>query len=118
MATYKCYDDLKHESLEEYDKVYFYFNGKELNYEVRSRFLSSRDGDNSKIFDLLKINKQEFTSKAMGYQCDDGQWPEYKPHDYLAATKVVLELYKLIENIKDFEQENLKVDFEELRRRI
>lgn len=95
MATYKCLADLQGKTLEYDDVVYL----KDIEYQVQSRFLSERIGDNDKIFRILSIPfKEEFATKAYGYACSGGNWPECKRSDYEALTRLVIELYKIIES--------------------
>lgn len=95
MATYKCLADIQGKILEFTDTVIL----KDIEYTVQSRFLREKgSGNNSTIFKILSIpSKEEFTTKAYGYECNGGDWPECRPHDYKALTKCVIELYKIIE---------------------
>lgn len=56
---------------------------------------------NDQIFAKLGIeNKEAFCSNHYGYTVTRGAWPEYKNHDYLAATRLVKALFILIEHKK------------------
>lgn len=95
MATYKCLADIQDKILEFNDTVIL----KGIKYIVQSRYLQEGDSaNNSAIFKALSIpSKEEFTTKAYGYECNGGDWPECKQHDYKALTKCIIELYKIIE---------------------
>ncbi len=53
--------------------------------------------DNDKIFRLLKIDKYDIATKAYGYKSLAGVWPTSRTDDYPALTRLVAELYKIIE---------------------
>lgn len=96
MATYKCLADLQGKTLEYNDIVYL----KGIKYTVRTRYLQEEQNcDNEKIFNVLSISsKKSFASNAYGYECSGGAWPECKRNDYEALTRLVIELYKIIES--------------------
>lgn len=94
MAEYKCLADLQGKTLEYGDIVYL----KGIRYTVQSRFLKEEYVNNDKIFDVLSISsKEEFATNAYGYDCYGGAWPECNRNDYEALTRLVIELYKIIE---------------------
>lgn len=94
MATYKCLSDLQGKTLKLNDVVYL----KGIRHIVDSRFLKEEHLDNDKIFDVLSISsKEEFVTNAYGYECYGGAWPECNRNDYEALTRLVIELYKIIE---------------------
>lgn len=76
--------------LEPGEKVYFEINGRTLEYTVQigGRFLYNK-GVNSAIFDLLGLNKQVFATKHYGYPAKSGGWPECRPYDFEALTRLV-----------------------------
>jgi hypothetical protein len=104
MTEYKKYDELKGKILAFGDVVYF----QELKYEVGYRYLNDKNNySNSLIFERLGLNKTEFCSKAYGYESDfyvhdlsSRSFPECKSYDYPALTRVVLNLFALIEGKK------------------
>lgn len=66
-------------------------------------FLDNIDyGDNAKLFRVLDINEIGFCEKSYGYSPErQGQWPYAKEHDYKAITRVVKDLYILIEGVPE-----------------
>ena len=92
MATYKCLADLHGKTLEYGDTVIF----KDITYTVQKTFLSC-SGCNDKIFQDLKISKFDIAEQAYGYCSFGGDWPECSKDDYSALTRLVIELYKIIE---------------------
>ena len=94
MAEYKCLADLQGKTLK-YDDIVIL---KDIKYKVNPRFLSEGHRDNSKIFKILSISsKEDFASNAYGYKSFGGAWPACEINDYEALTKLVIELYKIIE---------------------
>lgn len=94
MAEYKCLADLQGKTLKRNDVVYL----KSIRHTVDSRFLKEEHTRNDKIFDILSIpSKEEFATNAYGYDCHGGAWPECNRDDYEALTRLVIELYKIIE---------------------
>lgn len=95
MATYKCLADLQGETLCLNDIVIF----GNIEYKVLKKFLIECDNsDNDRIFCILSIpSKENFAQKAYGYEPSVGAWPECKPCDYEALTRLVIELYKIFE---------------------
>ena len=94
--------------LEEYGKlkdediVIFTIEKEILKYKVNERFLHNINHNiyNSEIFTILKINKKEITEKTYRYKTTHGDWPCSKYRDYLALTRLVLELYRIIKEQK------------------
>ncbi len=88
------------ETLEEGDKVYFTVGEDIIEYEVYSCYLNSSLG-NDIVFESLGIKGKELAEKAYGYPLNrfggHGLWPYYKDNDYISATRLVKELYKIIE---------------------
>jgi len=95
MATYKCLADLQGKTLRYADTVIL----KDIKYSVKSQFLQEKNyADNSEIFQVLSIpSKEELAKKAYGYEQKGGDWPECEKDDYAALTRLVIELYKIIE---------------------
>ena len=86
------YRELKHDYV-----VIFTVDEQIIKYEVRNTFLHRNEFFNNKIFHILKLNKYEIAEKKYGYKVDHGAWPETEPDDYPALTKLVKELYRIIE---------------------
>lgn len=95
MVEYKCLADLQGKTLIRGDIVVFFEN---LRYSVKSSFLSNIRGHNDEIFEKLKLNPIKIAEKEYGYTPNDGTWPECKMNDYEALTRLVIELYKIIES--------------------
>ena len=98
--------------LEEYgtlrQAVYVYFPvGEEtIKYQVRENYLNTitiNSGDevfnNDIIFELLNIDRFELAKKVYGYDVEAVgiYWPCSKRDDYPALTRLVKEIYKIIE---------------------
>lgn len=79
--------------LEQGDQVIFRVRGDEYRYKVRHNHLSTCDYDNSKIFDVLGINKEKLCAGAYGYSTGSGVWPTVKNDDYAALTRAVWAIY-------------------------
>jgi hypothetical protein len=99
--TYKKFNELKGKCLQKGDIVFLL----DLDYEVKTNHLSY-NWENDKIFVRLGLDKSNFCSKHYGCIITDGVWPNFKPHDYEAATRCVLALFKLIEKLP----EDLSID--------
>lgn len=108
--NYTCYNDLKNNTLKLGDNVQFKIpeTNVYLNYKVHEQFLASECGFNNAIFTLLHINNYEIADKCYGYESTTGGWPEFKFHDFEAATRLVLELYKIIEEHTSIKKQNNK----------
>ena len=72
-------------------------------YEVKNSFLCTYNNFNSLIFTVLDIDKYELTEKAYGYNLEIGSWPVSEQDDYPALTRLVKELYTIIEKIEEKE---------------
>lgn len=89
--------------LKEGDQVYFTVGEKIIVYHVNRWFLRNTDQsdrNNSAVFDLLKLDdnaKYKLASKAYGCKVTDGYWPINYANGYPALTRLVKELYKIIE---------------------
>ena len=105
MATYKTYAELKDKVLKSDDKVFL----KGTIYKVCASFLSGRDGHNDQIFDQLKIDKNEVAKKCYGYEPGTGIWPESDFQDYAALTRLVLYLFKKIENSPEIHEDSQRI---------
>ena len=93
MATYRCLADLQGKTLEYEDTVIL----NDIEYTVQKSFLANYGDDNGKIFQNLKISKSDIAKQAYGYSSRGGDWPECKKDDYPALTRLVVELYRIIE---------------------
>ncbi len=79
------------------DIVEFTVNKEIIKYYVWLRFLNTK-GNNNKIFEILEIDdKYELAEKAYRYKATEHQWPESKDNDFPALTRLVKELYLIIE---------------------
>ncbi len=82
------------------DRVYFTVGEEHVEYKVDKWYLdcySISNNFNYKIFNLLKIDKLKLASEVYGYEASFGDWPSCKSDDYPALTRLVKELYKIIE---------------------
>jgi len=70
------------------DKVIFKLDGEELEYTVCIDHLYGSES-NTQIFELLKLDKGDFCTKAYGYPNDGGEWPSSKMDGYKALTRCV-----------------------------
>jgi hypothetical protein len=80
------------ELLKHGDTVIFKVKGVEYKHEVKNSYLRYRF-DNRFIFQLLNINECDFCKKHYGYDPTADCWPECKPNDFEALTRVVNALY-------------------------
>ncbi len=81
------------------DIVIFTIKKEILKYYVYSNFLN-HDNHNNRIFDILELNKNDknkLAEKIYGYKIYGGDWPESKENDFPALTRLVKELYRIIE---------------------
>ena len=95
--------------LELKDNVIFIIKEKKIGYSVEGNYLYYMNGGskNDKIFRILKIDKLKIAEKTYGYKplnidkpfCDRN-WPEIKLDDFPALTRLVKELYLIIEERK------------------
>ena len=91
----------KYGQLELGDTVYFIVGEESVEYTVDSQFLrnaNTRYAD-SRVFILLEIDKYELAEKTYGYTLinNTGFWPYSKLDDYPALTRLVKEIYKIVE---------------------
>ena len=93
--------------LENKDEVIFNVEEQRIKYKVNGFFLinlNSQEFYNDEIFEILKINKAQISEKAYEYdelikfKDEEGYWPESKDYDFPALTRLVKELYKIIED--------------------
>lgn len=113
MATYSSYKELVGTVLTLKDDIKFKVKEEVYLYRVYSNHLSCKNkAENNSIFTALNISdKNAFAAHIYGYTVCGGTeptaWPEYNPDDYIAATNIVLTLFKLCEdyNKKDTKEE-------------
>ena len=101
-----CLKELEEKRILEYnDIVEFTVKEKTLKYEVDITYLHYLiNGKNDTIFRILEINKYKLTKKIYKYTDEyinskfgEYRWPETEEQDYPALTKLVVELYRIIE---------------------
>ncbi len=113
MSTITCLKELEEKGvLESEDIVIFTINKKIIEeYKVCINHLwgkyQKKNGccSNNRIFKFLKINKIKITEKAYGYNItrhsdSNKYFPEYRDDDFPAITRLVAELYRIIEEQK------------------
>lgn len=79
--------------LEYGDEVIFNLPGKEVRYRVQTSYLQCTGYSNDRIFRDLDIKQSRFLEKAYGYNPYGGDWMEFNPQDYKAATRAVWLLF-------------------------
>ena len=90
------------------DIVNFTVNKEIIGYKVKKRLLGKTYlcdyitvDNNCIIFEVLELDKYEIAEKIYEYKivstCFSRAWPETKEKDYPALTRLVKELYKIIE---------------------
>ena len=106
-TTITCLKELEEKGTLEYkDIVEFTIKEQIIKYKVLNFYLSNIKGnvyDNDEIFKILEIDKIITTEKA--YNCkiinisafDPGYWPQLENRDFPALTRLVAELYRIIE---------------------
>ncbi len=108
MATITCLKELEERGKLEYeDIVKFTINKKQIiKYRVVHHYLLNTKNDphkNDEIFKILRIDKVELAEKAYKYKLTnaklwiEGYWPQLKSHNFPALTRLVKELYLIIE---------------------
>lgn len=107
ITTYN-YSILKEYILKHGDEIVFLEEKPELAYVVRESWLGRfNSGLEIEIFNILKDkflleeNHIDFCKKAYGYEphvSSKNSWPDCKTNDYLALTRVVYAIFKLLES--------------------
>ena len=102
MSTITCLKELnKRECLELDDIVIFTINEEKIEYRIQDDYLHNIKGykDNDEIFIILDIDKYEIAEKAYKYKTNkpNSIWPTSKNKDYPALTRLIRELYTIIE---------------------
>ncbi len=111
MAKITCLRELEErEELQLDDIVIFIVGSKKIQYSVDTFFLTNLSKtspsilNNDEIFKILKINKNKMAEKIYGHNRNKeqsiGLWPNSNHHDFSALTRLVAELYKIIEERK------------------
>lgn len=107
MATYKSFNELKDKQLKCGDTVQFTIKDKNFIYIVYDSFLADPiRSSNVIIFEELGIaNKNKYATLIYGYTVTNGKgsasWPECYEGDYAAMTKLVCNLFKKCESVKE-----------------
>ena len=84
-------------TLERGDTVVFTIRGHNYEHTVESDHLSCSHYDNSKVFELLGLDRYDFAKKAYGYESSTASlWPEFRSGDFEAATRIVWHLFVVI----------------------
>ncbi len=98
MAIITCLKESKERRILQLDDI-VEFTVKEqiIKYKVWQKFLNRLNKDNNEIFEILEIDKYK-------YKTNSGNWPDSKKNDFPALTRLVKELYLIIE-----EQHPIKV---------
>lgn len=104
---YSSYSELQGNLLQEGDEVIFRLEtGGVLNYSVQNNgngfvlFLRYEEDkyNNKLIFEKLNLERFEFCEQQYGYEVNLlNDFPEAKPNDFAALTRVTLALFDLIE---------------------
>ncbi len=89
----------KRKCLKYEDKVIFTVKEQKITYEVKETFLSNKNNSNNKIFMILNIDKSIIAEKTYGYETRSmtSDWPTSITSDFPALTRLVRELYIIIE---------------------
>lgn len=93
--------------LQHMDTVVF---GSEV-FIVGVNYLSHVAYYNDRVFEMLGIDgneKYKVASLAYGYRTSTGNWPEFNPHDFAAATRLVYMLYSLLDSKHKADVEQLQ----------
>ncbi len=102
MSTITCLKELEEiKCLEISDIVIFTVNEKIMKYTVFVNFIGTREVCNDIIFRSLEINKNKIAKRIYKYEIEGSGsgigWPEARNNDYSALTRLVKELYIIIE---------------------
>ncbi len=98
MATITCLKELEEKGiLQKLDIVEFTVNKEIIEYTVCHSFLSTNKVLNSTIFKILGLNPYKIAEKRYKYKITQGCWPNSNFGDFPALTRLVKELYKIIE---------------------
>ena len=100
IITIKNYKRLKKHDLQEDDRIVFKISNDSIYHTVRSDYLETESPfiDNGIIFKELSVDKYSFCSEHYGYEVCDGDWPWFNYQDFSALTRVVYQLFKIIDD--------------------
>ncbi len=100
MSTITCLKELEERKcLENRDIIIFIVNEQKLRYGVKRYYLENITDlkGNESIFRILEIDKYKI-AEVYGYKTNIvGDWPESEVDDFPALTRLVKELYIIIE---------------------
>ncbi len=96
------------EILQKEDVIIFIIEEEKIEYTVylnhlwNNRLDKKGNRDNNKIFNILKVNKNEMVKETYGYDPinygdSNRYFSEYKISDFLAITRLVKKLYEIVE---------------------
>ena len=104
--TIDNYKDLETKSLELNDRVVFEVHGLRIVYKTKEKWFDVIETvprfevSESEIFKILNIeNHIDFCSTFYGYPAREvsiDTWPDCKPYDYAALTRVVVALFDIV----------------------
>ncbi len=105
MAEITCLKKLEEKGVLQLDDIVEFTVNKEIivKYKVCTFFLMNNKfgPNNDEIFNILKIDKNKMAKKIYGHNRNIeqpiGLWPNSNHNDFLALTRLVKELYKIIE---------------------
>lgn len=128
MATYNCFTELQDKVLKLFDRVILEHDGFDVEFKFEFKVESFQLAEinrnfhfENKIFHLLGLDawefcEQHYTKLPNGWEHRKRNypnfWPIYRTNDYESITKVVLELFRLIEEQKQLKEtsETLFID--------
>jgi len=82
--------------------VTFILNEKQYKYIVQDHYLNIEQENNEVIFQKLglsEIQTSRWASDCYGYTDRGGMWPAFKPGDYSAAKRFVLDIYRVLKEV-------------------
>ncbi len=110
MSTITCLKELNEKGcLGYHDTVIFTVKEQIIEYKITFRYLLNQKNDlstndeifNDEIFRILELDKNKMAEKAYNckrnYNFKDNFWPETKTENYPSLTRLVKELYIIIE---------------------
>ena len=94
--TKNNYKRLKKHPIEYGDQVKFELGHTTLRYSARQRYMNGDNCYNSRIFDLINVDKMRFCKDAYGYPPKDCCWPECETDDYEALSRAVIAIFEVL----------------------